>query len=264
MRGDRWVSPRHPAMRSIALVTAALLAACQSNEFKRAPLSMTAPFGEVRGYSWGKIGETAELAVDLAPQVQAVIRPVQADPLRIVIVQGRPKGSSDAFTMKTYDDRTNALLSKYIVLGSTSRRVNRFMLAHELVHWYADGVWCRLPLALEEGLGYCIAIQFEPDSPAFNPQAVARLVARLRDWKIEAAFDWPRQEDDSISEDQNVVNRLAGLAIVERIGVEGLRTMCANAEREGRATLSTDQVLERAGLPRGMTLGELWSLRDAQ
>lgn len=145
----------------------------------------------------------------------------------------------------------------------------RFLVGHELAHALLDRTWQHLPQIVEEGLADRAG---ERASPGYAARRRLAHAVRLASWTgaglvlgggapLVARLDEDalRSPEELLALDGRTYHALRpaenrelayafGYLIVERVGIEALRQMCAQAEREGRAKLGAAELLAAARL----------------
>jgi hypothetical protein len=242
-------------MRAVFTLALLTLASCASSAFDRAPMRCETGSGTVRGYAVDDVAEVGRLVRDLSPQVREILRPRQPEPVRVVVMRASVDPFAKAYTQEfVRDGRT---VERVIVVGSERPHLRGFMVAHELVHWYADGSWDRLPLALEEGLADLIACQLDPVGREAKLYDLAHVPPAASFEEIKAALRVTRETWAGLTTVERERAYWVGYVIASRIGVEGLRELAEQAVAGGAAFVSVERVLARAGL--GTDLQE-WSV----
>jgi hypothetical protein len=140
------------------------------------------------------------------------------------------------------------IVDRFIVVGSESKHLRGFIVALEIVHWYADGAWDCLPLALEEGLADLIACQLDPVGREAKLYDLARVPPAESFDEIEAAFRASRESWAGLTAAERDRAYWVGAIVARRVGVEGLRALSRDAAAEGLCTVPIERVLARAGL----------------
>ncbi|MFO1010544.1 MAG: hypothetical protein U1F29_10825 [Planctomycetota bacterium] len=233
-------------MRAVLTLVLLALASCASTEFDRAPLTCDTGFGTVRGFAAEDVEEVGRLVRDLAPRVREILRPERAEPVRVVVLDTPADPNAKAFTHEFV--REGHLVDRFIVVGSAGRHLRAFLVAHECVHWLADGPWDRLPLALEEGLADLIACQLDPVGRAAKLYDLAHVPPRASFEEIEVALRVTRETWAGLTAAERERAYWVGYVVASRLGVEGLRELCVEAQAEGLRTVPIERVLALAGL----------------
>ncbi len=138
-----------------------------------------------------------------------------------------------------------------IVLNPSGRRIEvvDWILAHELVHWHADGTPLQrhLPHVIYEGLAERVAVDLVPRWEDDRRSLYERLIGLARERGelsaliVRAGMD--KYEWVSLPSDDGLYELYAlGFTLVDRIGVDALR----DAAERGPVTLGA--VLEMAGV----------------
>lgn len=233
-------------MRAALVLALLALASCASTDFDRAPMARETGFGTVRGFAAEDVEEVARLVRDLAPRVQEILRPENAEPVRVVVLDTVADPSAKAFTNEFV--REGRLVDRFIVVGSEGRHLRAFLVAHECVHWFADGPWDRLPLALEEGLADLIACQLDPVGREAKFYDLARVPPAKSFDEVEAALRVTRETWAGLTAAERERAYWVGYAVASRLGVGGLRELAEQAAAEGAPFVPVKRALARAGL----------------
>jgi hypothetical protein len=240
--------PRIRSMRAVLTIALLALASCASTDFDRAPMTCESEFGTVRGFAAEDVEEVASLVRDLSPRVQEILRPEHAEPVRVVVLDTPTDPSAKAYTHEFVRD--GRIVDRFIVVGSEVRHLRAFLVAHECVHWFADGPWDRLPLALEEGLADLIASQLDPIGREAKLYDLAHVPPAASFEEIEAALRVTRETWAGLTAAEHERAYWVGYVVASRIGVGGLRELAEQSEVDGLRLVSPDRVVDR------MKLGE--------
>lgn len=246
--------PHFRPMRAVLTLALLALTSCASTEFDRAPMTCETGFGTVRGFAAEDVEEVGRLVRDLAPRVLEILRPEHAEPVRVVVLDTPADPSAKAFTHEFV--REGHLVDRFIVVGSEGRHLRAFLVAHECVHWWADGPWDRLPLALEEGLADLIACQLDPAGREAKLYDLAHVPPAASFEEIEAALCVTRETWAGLTAAERDRAYWVGYVVASRLGVEGLRELAEQAEVTGSHYVSPDRVVDRLGIGRGV---QAWS-----
>jgi hypothetical protein len=246
------------------------------------------PFGEVRAASRGKATEVAELLERLAPEVKALLPDAQdrsidvwvQEHLAVYLFHERPE-SVRGFTL--LEDEFDA---KRIHLQESGQ--SPWYLAHELVHALIGSSWATLPGILEEGLGDVVAETLNPEyedhirahrllnASAFTGGLALEVTYRepgdgpSRSWPVVTAsgclqlgsqlpagtlqelLRTPRGELHrrwaDIPESFYGIAWLIVKRASERIGLEGLHTLCLRARDTGLELVPVGWLEDASGL----------------
>lgn len=211
-----------------------------------------APEGTVRSFDPEGARQVSSLAQELAPGVRGRLGVASDAPFEIWHVR-RPLGRIDA-GLVVERDRRGAPTAMRVEIGEEAyRALPRYVVAHELVHWYMRGtIWDRLPLVVEEGIAEFVAMDLDPESAASRKgQLVARLANLDPDGRAQAMGArrgaWsrrPRGEGSAIY--------AVGHDLVQRLGLEALRAMGERARSESLDEVPLDwieQALRESACP---------------
>ena len=242
--------PHFRPMRAVLTLALLALTSCASTEFDRAPMTCETGFGTVRGFTAEDVEEVGRLVRDLAPRVHAILRPKHAEPVRVVVLETPTDPSTKAFTHEFV--REGHLVDRFIVVGSEGRHLRAFLVAHECVHWFADGPWDRLPLALEEGLADLIACQLDPVGREAKLYDLAHVPSAASFDEIEAALRVTRESWAGLTAAESERAYWVGYVVARRLGVEGLRELAEQAALDGVRLIPSERVVDRVGLGRNV------------
>lgn len=212
-------------VRASGVASLLVASACVTSQFDDAPLDLQTTVAVVRAHREQDLQVIQALVEDLDPRVRAIIRPRRSEPPRIVVQPPGANCSADACTITMRHDLLGMRNSRFIVLRADAPCALRFLLAHELVHWYADWAWDCLPIAIEEGLADTVACRLDPEFGArrmaflagFSPLSAADVDRLLR---VERGHEHrlPCREREQLY--------LVGRQIVDALGVDQLRSRC--------------------------------------
>lgn len=231
----------NPCVRRASLLLLSLFAGCRADEFERAPIEARHAWGVVRGYTAEDVEEVGRAAEELGPRVEAWMRPDRTRPLRIVVVPHRPEDRAVATTVENVSPLTSNVTPRFIVLRVDPPGPRRYLLAHELVHWNSVGVWQRLPIAVEEGMADMIADRVEPELGLVREAFLGRL-GEPREEDVREMLAVPRGEERKLELRRHDMLYLVGRNIAHRIGVDGLRAWCEDAEKRHRVSIPNEWI----------------------
>lgn len=206
------------------LLTLLSLAACRS--IPRHEERSTA--GVVRSDNPVTARRLLALAEELAPRVCAQLGVEPAEPF---VIHHAPGGDTNGVAVRRSGAR---VLERFILLAKEPEEdYQGFVIAHELVHWYATAPWDRLPHTVEEGLADYLSVELAPELRDHVTTQHDWTLATLTRERRERAFvvdarDWPKTASSARSDAYSI-----GFEICRRLGVQGLRALCERAEREG-------------------------------
>jgi len=215
-----------------------LFAACVA----KPPVILRCTDGEARAWSIAEAQETCDLIDELAPTVRTWLGENIDAPPRI----DRMPRSENGWDGTVYPDR--------ILLGPLPEADLRFVIAHELVHWYAAGSWNLLPHLVEEGLATTIALRLAPERSdlrriAYHWYVRWALEGRTPPFDLDFAFSLTGASWETLEGDPRVMSLYGlGLVVAEWIGVDRLHQMCLDAQRHGLARVPTGELLRAAGI----------------
>jgi len=221
-------------------VLLSLLVGCQSNVFEvdRPPIERSAREGQVCAWSDADADRVAAELDRLTPAVRA-LKAVECERPLVIVTHETLLGDVDGMAT-----------SEVIFLGPDSRMFERFVLAHELAHYYRDDVWRLLPHAVEEGLADLVAEELEPNQGSFVllprltniPLTIDRalLVSVLS--AEHSLVDPPEQTIDMQS-------RAIGFVVAIALGLDELRKLCERVRDEGLEQMPADWILDKMPFP---------------
>lgn len=243
---------RHPALVRLPLLAAALAAAAACRTSGPPPCYVRSGVGIVRAHDEAVARSWEDLCRQAAPAVQAALPGLVERPIDLWIL---PELADRLAHGLTWPDRIE--LSE-----AAAPEGQRFILAHELVHFLLDETWSRLPHVLEEGLCDWVAMRVDPLRAPQRRAEHAILLATLasgglfvgtgsgpdaRAWRFRADVDVerapPLAQVLQLSDDELValqgtreaaVIYAVGYLYVERIGPPKLRELCRVARATGR------------------------------
>lgn len=187
------------------------------------------PLGTARSDEPELAVRLADTGNQLAPAICAWLRVEPAPPFVIWHV---PRVEAADFLVER--DRDGAILSRRIEIGDfMARRQTRFAVGHELVHWYARGVWDRLPHAVEEGLADELALRCSEELRGVRAMEFTAALASLTPERRARALALDERSWKDVSAEACSDAYAVGFEIVQRVGVDNLRALCERAENEG-------------------------------
>lgn len=191
-----------------ALLAAGLLAlgACSSP-----PLRYEGPLGSVYADDPEQGALVQAELEELGPRVQAILH-TDPGPPRIIVARSRNLGPRHAM---------GATSAKGIVLAQAAFAEDglvRLALGHELVHWYAVGVWDGLSPVIEEGLADFVACGFFPDGVELRAEENRALGITID----PTAFELDLEAFQALSSEAEDVARRRAFELVRVVGVERL------------------------------------------
>jgi len=138
-------------------------------------------------------------------------------------------------------------IRQFIAIRIDGSGPRRFLLAHELVHWYADWAWDHLPIAVEEGMADLVAAQLSPELGALRRVMLMHHKPTVPDIRrmlevergTERGLDWRSRE----------MLYLVGRQVAERIGIDRLRSWCLTAEATGSGHIPLEWLLDPSAAP---------------
>jgi hypothetical protein len=140
--------------------TAALLAilasfhgACETVHVDAPPVAVVTAEGEVRASSMADAQRVSSFLADLAPRVRKRLVEARSKPPQVYVLD---------YDIPGFTDGCNA--DGRIIMTAKARPHERFVLAHELVHWQLSGTWRTLPHTMQEGLADRIAVELAPET----------------------------------------------------------------------------------------------------
>lgn len=199
-------------MRFSLVLLAALAASCTSlPEFRHDGTE-----GTVLADSPSLAANVAAALDELAPLAKRYLGSAQDDPITVHVVEMRPFGAC------VYDDPDRTQLKRIELNRDVATdHQRRFILYHELIHWYGQGTWIdALPLYLEEGVADYLScerigtVEIRHAEKALPPGTSLDL-----GWlHTFTPYEWQKADAEQIE-----FVRRAGAEIVYRIGIPRLR-----------------------------------------
>jgi len=262
-----------------AFQAAALLAAAACVQTPRE--SVDTPYGVVRADTPEQARELAEMLVDLRPRVVAML-PDAVDRSTEVWLDSRLRGSELAGD-RNVAALTNVSAGRIQLRGDATGIDLDFLLAHELVHALMGESWDPLPAVMKEGLCDTLAARLVPRSAPLA-RALRLFAARFAfgDQALDLALTEPglggrwgtridiaspgvdrRGPMDALAlrgrgvrlhgdvDDEDALYGYGLLVVersVDRVGLEGLHTLCVAAQEQDEEVVPVDWLLWAAGL----------------
>jgi hypothetical protein len=226
-------------IRSVPLAIVGLLSSsCVTIQVPPPPVLVRTPEGDVRASTEADAKRVAALLVELAPRVRELLDETHVGPPRVDVLDHAVPYLGDA---ANYNGR--------IYLTPSARSMERFVLAHELVHWQISGTWRALPFTVQEGLADRIGTELAPEV-RFNREmqmSLALSSSSVRD-PIDL-LDLSKREWSSLKQSDAASARFGvGYFIVERIGIERLHELCGEFVTSARARIPPERLLDEAAL----------------
>jgi hypothetical protein len=245
------------------------------------PAAVPTPFGIVRADTEAEAREVADMLLFLRPRLHALLPDTVDRPTEVWLDETlRGNGLADEPSVAAL---TNLTAGRIQLRGDETGISLDFLLAHELVHALMGASWDRLPAVMKEGLCDAVAARLVPRSAplaralrmfaarfAFGDQALdlavtepgfgARWGTRIeiaspgveRRGPLEAlALRGRGVRLHADSDDEDVLYGY-GLLLVERtiarLGLDGLHSICLQAESDGLQTVPVPWLLWAAEL----------------
>jgi hypothetical protein len=227
------------SMKNLLRLLLTLSPACGTTLPYQVPrFEFVSPEGTVRAVSLDAARQYAELLEEVAPKVRAMLVETDASRPSIWLV-------ADGL----HDGLGAIVIRPRIVIGPAARKLDRYVLTHELVHWQASGVWDRLTLGMEEGLADVIGLALNPGT-RFERELALWICLKAAP-AVDAAdlLDLSKRKWNAL--EPSVRSRGCALSyfVISRIEVEELRSLCIRAEKEHKARVPCEWLLQAAGLP---------------
>ena len=214
-------------------------AGCVANEFDEAPIELACAVGVVRGHTWADVEQVAKLAEQLDPLVQAMVRPRETVPLRIVVVPPHPSQPSES-TCVFESDAHGTWVRRFIAIRTEPELARSYLLAHELVHWHADWAWDHLPIAVEEGMAELVAGQLLREQGAVRDAFLGALGKRLEGDSLRM-LEVERGTERLLDVHSRQMLYWVGKSVAKRIGIDRLRSWCEKAKADGLGQLPLER-----------------------
>ena len=223
-------------LRAFAMAPLLAAGSCITTEFDAAPMELQTTVAVVRGHREQDVRELQALAQELDPLVRALVRPRRPEQPRIVVQSAGAVCCADACTTTVPVGLLGLRRSRFIVIRDDAPGARRFLLAHELAHWYADWAWDYLPLAIEEGLADAVAMRLAPEFGAGRMAFLAGL-GPLSATDVRELLRVERGDEYRLAPRAHEQLYLAGRQVVEALGVDQLRSWCDAAHAGDRARI---------------------------
>jgi hypothetical protein len=143
----------------------------------------------------------------------------------------------------------------------------RWVIAHELVHWYSGEEWEALPSAIEEGLALMLSADFAPRPAFFKALEYERALQAeaelgLADQELSRLLTLTVEKWAAAGKKQRemILRNGLGLLVVRRVGVQELRRLCLEVETSSSPESFVRRIIQDARLAGGgwePTSGEL-------
>jgi hypothetical protein len=236
-------------MDRLAFAVCLIVAGCRANAYDRAPIEARHPWGTVRGYRAADVESVGAMAEELVPRVEAWLQPVGAEPPRIVVEPEDRNRHVQAFTREELAPFSSRIVARFIALEVDHPAGRRYLLAHELVHWYAVGYWRQLPMAVEDGMGDMVACELNPEIGEVRRVFLGRL-GDLSEQDVRETLAVSRDDYEKVQGRRKDMLYLVGLRIAKRWGVKRLSTWCQDAQSSGNASIPDEWIdIGRSGEP---------------
>lgn len=192
------------------------------------------------GENIDEIRSIAALLDELDERVRDVVQPTRPTRPSVELVAIDDPLSFGWVETKGRGDR---VVSRTLCL---SRKIShpRYALAHELTHWYVDGVCRTLTPVLEEALCERVAVDLDPEGAAVQRRVALPALDVLESVTLTWAARVSRAEQDRLSEVESRRWYSVAFRLSERLHPPQLRAWCERAEREGLAQVPAEWVLE--------------------
>jgi hypothetical protein len=134
----------------------------------------------------------------------------------------------------------------FILIRSMQHPVQDFALVHELVHFYVHGYWQLLSTAMQEGIANEIARSLVPPEST-RPMSFIYMSALFSYPDVDPVHELDQSPGEYYSHDDSAARGISYF-VARKLGVDGLREVCREAERAEEPRVSARALLERAGL----------------
>jgi len=258
-----------------------LFAACAACSTARPPdlqCAVDTPWGVVRAARRDDAIEIARVVERVAPKIASTIRECGSAPVDIRRVPKLGRNHWGGATFTTAEGR-------WLELPESGRdAAAQAILAHELVHYWLGGEWRALPPVLEEGLAIHVAHAAVPQAAARERGELALVLGTLLDGsvtfvgpgaervgedvrltgqstrytlhaRIEVGDLPPLRDVFEVESDELARTAAPGVravldalayVVVERVGVDGLHRLCAQARVLGHPRIPSDWIWSAA------------------
>lgn len=150
--------------------------------------------------------------------------------------------------VRVWRDAHGKVCERRIELGAESKNLMHFLLPHELTHWYAKGIWTKLPHTLEEGLADFVALQLEPGFVDERLLAYEKVLEGISAAKIDHLLRLNIKQWHAQDEDDKRRSYAIGYRFFAELGLDGIRKLCQDAHVAGHEKIPADWLTERYGL----------------
>lgn len=131
-----------------------------------------------------------------------------------------------------------------VVLGERVKQDPRYILAHELVHWYSGTYAVALPQAVEEGLADLVVTWVLPGSRESIESSRAKSLGGEPLYSEFEALAIGMEDWMGVSAEQDAFLRAIGFRIAVKHGVEWLGRLRERAREEGLAVVPVGWLLD--------------------
>jgi hypothetical protein len=209
------------------------------------PITVVTASGTVHANSTEEADRVAGWLQSYGPRVRERLDAAAVPPPQVSVVQtGLPGGPDQSGVC--YKPNVGQW---FIAIQSGQQDAQEFLLVHELVHYYSGREWDRLSPAMQEGLADEIARALVPDEASRGPLLLdMSALFSYTGGDPRRYLDMGRDEYDDLDPVALSNSRGVGYFVAHRLGVDALRELCLEAERNGVSRVSAMALLDRAGL----------------
>lgn len=249
---------RVPFVSALSLVLVAVACATPPP-----PIEHASSGGVVRAFDAEEARQLSSIATEVTVEV---CRLLGVEP-RSFVIHAYADDADHAGGIRVERDRHGQIIGRTIELRAGVWSAPRFLIAHEITHWSVAGSpWDRLPHAAEEGLCDFVAGQVAPKSRDERVLDLKARAARGLDAPIDDVLALTSRTWEHADAGAKTSAYALGYFLVERIGLERLRRLCESGVAQGPSDVSTEQLLEAAGLDRATLMPALraWGAEASQ
>lgn len=230
---DEWPMMERPGQSNrIGPAIVGVLVACGSGgchlvNCQESCVTVQSKNGTVRAPSEYEAKEVMALAECLAPHVAHELCAATDPPFVIDICK---ESLYPVQSLTLFSGKIGTSPPIEIRIGHDSMQYSKFLLAHEFVHWYANGEWNRLPAVLEEGIANLEGVACDHEAATEFFENVSQAFERTDTIRPELYAANLEQIANMPFADRMLVYGI-GCVIVHNIGISELHRLCQ--ERDG-------------------------------
>ncbi len=230
---------RFPLGNVSCLTVLLAMASCSTIRFRVPPVCVATPEAEVFAPSIEDANRLAALVVEVAPRVRALLGRDSIKRAKIALVDPSVALGAKGLSWESWI---------FVTRGHSD--YERTILAHELVHWYFDGVWTQLTGVMEEGVADWIAGSLDPVNLDVIAKSRFKSLRKVVQPNPILALQISRSEwlgAHSIDPDSTLSS--IGFVITMRLGLDRVRELCKRSRALGYDAVPAQWLLDAAELP---------------